>query len=256
MSTRRPLVLRHGPSPRLQEVAIFAGYEPPVQRSAYGRRDPGFEFCRRYPRFRLTPLCASLAIACITNLRTTCTRTATALHLRTRTLSDMVALDKRLYTSHHVPTDNPDHVKLARTGCMSPSSVRLSFSRYCTRQPHPCTVLTAAHHPHTRPPDVPACLAYPKSLIATHLTRVCLHHTTFCMRALRMPRNVCLDPRSHRNASLHPGCLPARSGGGRSVEQCALSAIRYGTRYAKWAGGSRSQTHRRADKGGFTQDDV
>jgi len=57
-------------------------------------------------------------------------------------------LDKRLYTSHHAPTDNPDHVKLVRTCCMSPSSVRLSFSRYCTRQPHPCTVLTPAHHPH------------------------------------------------------------------------------------------------------------
>jgi hypothetical protein len=32
-------------------------------------------------------------------------------------------------------------------------------------------------------------------------------------------------------------------------------AIRSGTRYAKWAGGSRSQTHRRAAMGGFTQDD-
>jgi hypothetical protein len=82
--------------------------------------------------------------------------------------SDMGALDKRLYTSHHAPTDNPDHVKLARTGCMSPRAVRLSFSRYCTRQQHPCTVLTAAHHIHTRPPDVNACLEYPKSLSHTY----------------------------------------------------------------------------------------
>jgi hypothetical protein len=39
--------------------------------------------------------------------------------------------------------------------------------------------------------------------------------------------------------------------------RCTLSAIRSGTRYAKWAGGSRSQTHRRAaiSIGGFTQDD-
>jgi hypothetical protein len=37
--------------------------------------------------------------------------------------------------------------------------------------------------------------------------------------------------------------------------RCTLSAIRSGTRYAKWAGGSRSQTHRRAAMGGFTQDD-
>ena len=45
------------------------------------------------------------------------TRTATALILRTRTLSDMVALDKHLYTSHHATTDSvsrlePDRVKL------------------------------------------------------------------------------------------------------------------------------------------------
>ena len=32
-------------------------------------------------------------------------------------------------------------------------------------------------------------------------------------------------------------------------------AIRSGARYAKWAGGFRSQTHRRAAMGGFTQDD-
>jgi len=32
-------------------------------------------------------------------------------------------------------------------------------------------------------------------------------------------------------------------------------AIRSGTRYAKWAGSSRSQTHRLAAMGGFTQDD-
>jgi hypothetical protein len=37
--------------------------------------------------------------------------------------------------------------------------------------------------------------------------------------------------------------------------RCTLSAIRSGMRYAKWAGGSRSQTHRRAAMGGFTQDD-
>ena len=47
------------------------------------------------------------------------TRTVTSLILRTRTLSDMVALDKRLYTSHHATTDSvsrlePDRVKLAR----------------------------------------------------------------------------------------------------------------------------------------------
>jgi len=47
-----------------------------------------------------------------------------------------------------------------------------------------------------------------------------------------------------------------RDPGGRIAEQCDLSAISYGTRYAKWAEGSRSQTHRRAAKGDFNQDDV
>ena len=88
--------------------------------------------------------------------------------------SDMGALDKRLYTSPHASTDTvarvgPDRVKLARNGDMLPSAVRLSLSN-CTHQLHPCTVFTAAHHIHTRPPDVHvhACLAYPKSLSHTY----------------------------------------------------------------------------------------
>ena len=78
------------------------------------------------------------------------------------------------YTSPHAPTDTvarigPDSVKLARNGCMLPSAVRLSLSRCCTHQPHPCTVLTAAHHIHTRQPDaVPARLAYQRPLVNTY----------------------------------------------------------------------------------------
>ena len=96
----------------------------------------------------------------------------------------MGALDRRLYTSHHAPTDTvsrlgPDRVKFARTGCMSSSAVRLSFSRYCTRSPHPCTVLTAAHHIHTRPPDTAhARLVYQRSLM-----------NTYCMFDLCRPRH-------------------------------------------------------------------
>jgi len=76
----------------------------------------------------------------------------------------------RLSTSHHTPTDSvsqlePDYVKLACTGCWSPSAARLSLLRYCTHNPHPCTVLTAAHNLHTRPPDAPACLAYQRPLM-------------------------------------------------------------------------------------------
>jgi hypothetical protein len=100
------------------------------------------------------------------------TRLATSLILRTRTLSDMGTLDKRLYTSHPAPTDvvsrlEPDRVNLARNGCMLPSTVRLSLSN-CTHQLHPCTILTTTHHIHTRPPDVNACLSYLKSLSHTY----------------------------------------------------------------------------------------
>jgi hypothetical protein len=52
-------------------------------------------------------------------------------------------------------------------GCKLLSVVRLSSS-HCTR-PHPCTV-TAAHHPHTRPPDIPARLSYQRSLMNTYST--------------------------------------------------------------------------------------
>ncbi len=108
------------------------------------------------------------------------TRTVTALTLRTSTLSDMDSLDKRLYTSHPAPTDSvsrleqdrvklKSQVKVTRNGCMLPSAVRLSLSN-CTHQLHPCTVFTAAHHIHTRPPDVHVhvCLSYPKSLSHTY----------------------------------------------------------------------------------------
>ena len=92
---------------------------------------------------------------------------------RTRTLSDTVALDRRLYTSPHslritprIP--GPGKPDLNRFhGCKLLSAGRLSIS-HCTR-PHPCTV-TAAHHPHTRPPDIQARLAYQRSLLNTYST--------------------------------------------------------------------------------------
>ena len=83
----------------------------------------------------------------------------------------MGALDKRLYTSHHTPTDPvarviPDCVKLALNGCSYlQSTARLSLQRDRTYNPHPCTVLTAAHNIHTRPPDAPARLAYQRTLM-------------------------------------------------------------------------------------------
>jgi hypothetical protein len=83
----------------------------------------------------------------------------------------MDTLDKRLYTSHHTPTDTvarvgPACVNLVLNGCSYlQSTVRLSLQRDRTYNPHPCTVLTAAHNIHTRPPDAPACLAYQRTLM-------------------------------------------------------------------------------------------
>jgi len=94
-----------------------------------------------------------------------------ALHLRTRTISDMGALDRHLYTSQYASTDTvprlgPDRVQLARTGCsFLPNTSQLSLPRDCTYNPHPCTVLTAAHNIHTRPPDAQACLVYQRPLM-------------------------------------------------------------------------------------------
>jgi hypothetical protein len=69
----------------------------------------------------------------------------------------------------------------------------------------------------------------------------------------------CLDQRRHgsaRTCSLHCTLTPAARLHAHACSlHCTLGAIRSGTRYAKWAGGSRSQTHRRAAMVGFTQDD-
>jgi hypothetical protein len=56
-------------------------------------------------------------------------------------------------------------------------------------RPHPTTVAAAPHYPHTRPPDVHACLAYPKSKSLSN---------TYSSLALRSSPSVwnCLeDPR-------------------------------------------------------------
>ena len=60
-------------------------------------------------------------------------------------------------------------MKLALNGCSYlQSPVRLSFQRHRTYNPHPCTVLTAAHNTHTRPPDAPARLPYQRTLMNSY----------------------------------------------------------------------------------------
>jgi hypothetical protein len=78
---------------------------------------------------------------------------------------------------------------------------------------------------------------------------------------------ICSYRNKNEPTAIYPsfGCLNQGAPERRSLQfalhahacslRCTLGAIRPEVRYAKWAGGSRSQTHRRAAKGGFTQDD-
>ncbi len=86
------------------------------------------------------------------------TRTATALILRTRTLSDMGDLDNRLYTSHHATTDSVsrlelDRVNLACNGCCWPSAARLSLLTYRVPTLHTRVPFSLQHttHIHVHP---------------------------------------------------------------------------------------------------------
>ena len=112
-----------------------------------------------------------------------------------------------------------------------------------------------------------------KHAVAVYFCRECAEERNQSVRKLNAGRLTCLVPRSHRNAGLQPllhahvireddaperqSQSSARSALPDAVqEHVALCAIRSETRSGKWARGSRSQTHRRAAKGGFTQDDV
>jgi hypothetical protein len=75
---------------------------------------------------------------------------------------------------HALPYTSPHNLRMTGTvntdrnrfhGCTLHAA---RLSSYCTR-PHPCTV-TAAHHVHTRPPDIPARLAYQIPLVNTYCT--------------------------------------------------------------------------------------
>jgi hypothetical protein len=91
----------------------------------------------------------------------------TALLFRTRTLSDTGALDRRLYTLPHSlrMTGTVNTARNSFHGCILHAA---RLRSYYTR-PHPCTV-TAAHHIHTHPPDIPARLAYQRPLVNTYCT--------------------------------------------------------------------------------------
>jgi hypothetical protein len=155
LSARCLLDLRHGPSARLQGVAIVAGYEPPVQRSACGRRDPRFDFGRRDPRFCWTPPRVSLELFSLAHPTVSGLRPAMLSILphphafRCRRSEQASAYLASLATVSG--TVNTAHISYL--GCAL-RTVRLSGFRR-TRS-HPCVVAT--HHIlHTRPPDTLGC---------------------------------------------------------------------------------------------------
>ena len=111
--------------------------------------------------------------------------------------------------------------------------------------------------------------------VAVYFCRECAEERNQSVRKLNAGRLTCLNPKEPPTGTqaCSPCCTPTWSrrmrhwsaracGLARSAardgarEHAALGAIRSGTRNAKWARGSRSQTHRRAAKGGFTQTTV
>ena len=88
--------------------------------------------------------------------------------LWTHRLSDAHAPDWRLYTSHPRPlsTGTVNTVRINSHGCV----LRPEPLKENCIQPHPSTVKTAPHHPHTRPPDIQAHLSYQRSLVNTYCT--------------------------------------------------------------------------------------
>ena len=71
-------------------------------------------------------------------------------------------------------TVNTDHIR--HHGCsLRPAQLNADC------RPHPTTVAAAPHYPHTRPPDVPACLAYQRLLVNTcRIFDLCRPHARAC----------------------------------------------------------------------------
>jgi hypothetical protein len=171
-SARRLLVLRHGPSARLQGVANVAGYEHPVQRSDYGRRDPRFDFGRRDPRFCWTPPRVSLELVYLAHTTVTPDMRPALLSILPHTHAFRcrrpgpapVYLASQPTVSGTVNT-----ARISYLGCALRTARLSGFPR---TRPHPCVV--AAHHIlHARPPDASGCASASRiqnSLVTFHLS--------------------------------------------------------------------------------------
>ena len=154
-SARRLLVLRHGPSARVQGVAIVAVYEPPVQRSDYCRRDPRFDLGRRDPRFCWTPPRVSLELVSLAHPTDPDMRLVKFPFLpHTHTFRCRRPGPAPAYlASHSTASRTVNTARISYLGCALRTARLSGFPR---TRPHPCVV--AAHHIlHARPPDASGC---------------------------------------------------------------------------------------------------
>jgi hypothetical protein len=114
---------------------------------------------------------------------------------------------------------------------MLPSAVRLSLSN-CTHQLHPCTVLSAAHHIHTRPPDVHVhvCLTYPKSLSHTYSSLELRSSPSIwnCLEDHKTPPSTRTDYRSRLDRGVTTSFPPPSSkdcSSGRNIQTFMLFMV-------------------------------
>ena len=169
LSSRRLLVLRHGSSARLQGVAIVADYEPPVQRSDYGRRDPRFDFGRRDPRFCWAPPRVSLELVSLaypTDPDMCLAKFPILPHTHTFRCRRPGPASAYL-ASHSTASGTVNTARISYLGCALRTARLSGFPR---TRPHLCVV--AAHHIlHVRPPDASGCASASRiqnSLVTLH----------------------------------------------------------------------------------------
>jgi hypothetical protein len=157
-----------------------------------------------------------------------------------------------------VVCDNPRCSRKKRTGESREKNADASVTEQRSRQQRRPVVHAVKHRSTLRTnTDVSVRSAEKCTLTWNEIRK--RNCSSWSVRELNVRLGTCLDQRRHgsaRTCSLHCTLTPAARLHAHACSlHCTLGAIRSGTRYAKWAGGSRSQTHRRAAMGGFTQDD-
>jgi hypothetical protein len=145
---------------------------------------------------------------------------------------------------------NPRCSRKKRTGEIREKNAEASVTEQRSRQQRRPVVHAVKHHSTLRTNTDVSVRSAEKCTLAWNEVRK-RNCSSWSVRELNVGRRTCLRPKEARKRKNLQFALHAHA----CSLRCTLGAIRSGTRYAKWAGGSRSQTHRRAAMGGFTQDD-